>query len=275
MSRRNILFLLAGCAVLVGSLGAWQREFREYPAIEYNNFPLPDGYQRPAEWVFARLMYPPAPTARFDRSGRRGWMNGMSSWTQDYPRADRHFLTAVMRLTRIDARPVEQPVNLDDEDDVYNWPMLYAVRPGEWDLTDKQAAKMRDFLARGGFFWCDDFWGPYEWDVFMKSMGRVLSGKAPVDIPEQDTAFHILYDLNDRFQILGSWGLYGRGPEPGGETPYWRAIYDDKGRIEAAITPNSDLGDAWEFADDPRYPERYSHLAINIGVNYVMYALTH
>jgi hypothetical protein len=275
MSRRNILFLLAGCAVLVGSLGAWQREFREYPAIEYNNFPLPDGYQRPAEWVFARLMYPPAPTARFDRSGRRGWMNGMSSWTQDYPRADRHFLTAVMRLTRIDARPVEQPVNLDDEDDVYNWPMLYAVRPGEWDLTDKQAAKMRDYLARGGFFWCDDFWGPYEWDVFMKSMGRVLPGKAPVDIPEQDTAFHILYDLNDRFQILGSWGLYGRGPEPGGETPYWRAIYDDKGRIEAAITPNSDLGDAWEFADDPRYPERYSHLAINIGVNYVMYALTH
>jgi hypothetical protein len=199
----------------------------------------------------------------------------MSSWTQDYPRADRHFLTAVMRLTRIDARPVEQPVNLDDEDDVYNWPMLYAVRPGEWDLTDKQAAKMRDYLARGGFFWCDDFWGPFEWDVFMQSMGRVLPGKTPVDIPEEDTAFHILYDLNNRFQILGQWGLYGRGPEPGGETPYWRAIYDDKGRIEAAITPNSDLGDAWEYADDPRYPEQYSHLAINIGINYVMYALTH
>ena len=65
------------------------------------------------------------------------------------------------------------------------------------------------------------------------------------------------------------------GLQNGGDTPYWRAIYDDKGRIEAAITPNSDLGDAWEYADDPGYPEQYSHLAINIGVNYVIYALTH
>ena len=275
MSRRLVLFLVTVGAVFVGSLCAWQREFREYPAIEYNNFPLPESARRPAEWVFARLMYPPAPTARFDRSGRTGWMNGMSSWTQDYPRADRHFLTALNRLTRIDARPVEQPVNLDDEDDAYNWPMLYAVRPGEWDLSDKQAAKMRDYIARGGFFWCDDFWGTSEWDVFMRSMGRVLPGKAAVDIAEDDPIFHTLYDLNERFRIPGYWGLRGMGYQNDGSVPYWRAIYDDKGRIVAAITPNSDLGDAWEYADDPRYPERYSHLAINIGVNYVVYALTH
>ncbi len=274
-----MLLVLTGGAIFIGSLCgslyAWQREFREYPAIEYNSFALPDDYKQPAEWVFARLMYPPAPTARFDRSGRSGWMNGMSSWTQDYPRADRHFLTALRRLTRVDARSVEQPVNLDDEDDVYNWPMLYAVRPGEWDLTDKQAAKMRDYLARGGFFWCDDFWGTFEWDVFMQSMGRVLPGKMPVDIADEDPIFHTLYDLNERFRVPGSWGLYGRGYQNDGSVPFWRAIYDDKGRIQAAITPNSDLGDAWEFADDPRYPERYSHLAINIGINYVVYALTH
>jgi len=275
MRRRSLLFLLASGPVFVGSLFAWQREFREYPAIEYNTFALPDDFKQPAEWVFARLMYPPAPTARFDRSGRRGWANGMSSWTQDYPRADRHFLTALRRLTRVDARSVEQPVNLDDEDDVYNWPMLYAVRPGEWDLTEKQAAKMRDYLARGGFFWCDDFWGTFEWDVFLQSMGRVLPGKMPVDISDDDPIFHTLYDLNERFQIPGAWGLYGRGYQNDGSVPFWRAIYDDQGRIQAAITPNSDLGDAWEFADDPRYPERYSHLAINIGVNYVVYALTH
>jgi hypothetical protein len=264
-----------GCVILTGSLYAWQREFREYPGYEYSDFALPADYKVPAEWVFARLMYPSTPNARFVRGDRRNWASGNTSWTQDYPRADRHFLTALRRLTRVDARSVEQPVNLDDEDDAYNWPMLYAVRPGEWELTDKQAAKMRDYLARGGFFWCDDFWGPYEWDVFMESMGRVIPGKTPVDIPEQDAAFHVLYDLNDRFQILGSWGLYGRGAQNGGDIPYWRAIYDDKNRIQAAITPNSDLGDAWEFADDPRYPEKYSHLAINIGINYVVYALTH
>src|SRR5579864_5954952 len=276
MPFRKFWWTTAGIITLFGSLGAFQRPFREFPGMEYNDFPLPPDYRQQTEFVFARLMYPEVRfSVGFGRRTNGDWREGYTYWTQDYPRADRHFLAAVRRLTRIDARSVEQPVNLDDEDDVYNWPMLYAVRPGEWDLTDKQAARMRDYLARGGFFWCDDFWGPFEWDVFMQSMGRVLPGKTPVDIPEEDPAFHDLYDLNDRFQVLGSWGLYGRGAQNGGDTPYWRAIYDDKGRIEAAITPNSDLGDAWEFADDPRYPERYSHLAINIGANYVVYALTH
>src|SRR5579862_2389410 len=96
----TMLGLIAGAAVLVGSLHAFQRPFREYPAIEYNDFPLPHDYQDKTEYVFARLMYPPAPSARFDRSfGPHGWADGNSSWTQDYPRADRHFLTALRRLT--------------------------------------------------------------------------------------------------------------------------------------------------------------------------------
>ena len=275
MGRRNILYLLAGGAVLVGSLSAWQREFREYPGYEYSDFPLPDDYKVPAEWVFARLMYPSAPTAQFVRGDRREWASGNTSWTQDYPRADRHFLTAIRRLTRIDARSVEQPVNLDDGDDVFDWPMLYAVRPGEWELTDAQTRKFKEYIDRGGFFWCDDFWGTFEWGMFMQGMGRAIPGRTPVDIPNEDPIFHTLYDINDRFRVPGSWGLRGLGYQNDGEIPYWRAIYDDKGRIIAAITPNSDLGDAWEYADEPRYPEKYSHLAINLGVNYVVYALTH
>src|SRR5579863_6054375 len=123
MSLRKTTWLMLCGAAFVGSLCAFQQEFREYPGVEYNDFPLPDDASKPSEWVFARLMYPPAPGARWAYSGMNGWPNGRSSWTQDYPRADRHFLTAVRRLTRIDARSVEQPVNLDDGDDVYNWPM--------------------------------------------------------------------------------------------------------------------------------------------------------
>ena len=132
--------------------------FREYPGVEYRvgDIQLPPDWQEKTEWAFARLMYPPAPTARFDRSGsRRGgtaWKLGYSSWTQDYPRADRHFARAIRRLTRIHVRSAEQPVNLDDGDDVYNWPWLYAVQVGEWGLTDPQAKKLRDYLLRGGFF---------------------------------------------------------------------------------------------------------------------------
>src|SRR5262249_37536265 len=135
---RTAAALAGGVVTFFSSVWAFQRPFREYPAIEYNNFPLPADAQQPTEFVFSRLMYPPAPTARFDRAGSY-WARGLSSWTQDYPRADRHLAVAVRRLTRIDIRSVEQPVNLDDGDDVYNWPWLYAVRTGEWDLTDAQA----------------------------------------------------------------------------------------------------------------------------------------
>ena len=270
VNLRRAIALGGGALALAGSLCAFQRAFREYPAIEYNDFPLPADYQAKTEFAFARLMYPPAPYARFDRAGKY-WAQGMSSWTQDYPRADRHFLLAVRRLTRIDARSVEQPVNLDDGDDVYNWPWLYAVRPGEWNLTDAQAAKLRDYLLRGGFFMADDFWGENEWEVFMASMRRVFPDRQPVDLKNSDQIFHTLYDLNDRYRVEGAWGPY----QNGGITPYWRAIFDDKGRVMVAIVMNSDLGDSWEWADSPEYPERFSALGIRIGLNYVTYAMTH
>jgi hypothetical protein len=267
--------MLGGTAALLSSLYAFQRPFREYPGIEYSSFELPAGYEEKTEFVFARLMYPPAPSARFDRAGRR-WAEGMSSWTQDYPRADRHFLEALRRLSRIHARSVEQPVNLDDGDDVYNFPFLYAVRPGEWKLTDAQVQKFRDFIDRGGFFMCDDFWGTREWDVFMQSMGRIFPDAQVVDIDNADPIFHSIYDLDERYQIPGAWGVGSRRPyQEDGSVPFWRAIYDGKGRIVVGMIPNSDMGDSWEYADDPYYPEKYSALGIRLGVNYIMYALTH
>src|ERR1051326_4757162 len=142
------------------ALYAFQKPFREYPGIEYNTFPLPSDYAEKTEWVFARLMYPQGGNGRGFGYRRYGgdWREGNSMWTQDYPRADRHFLQAVRRLTRLHARSVEQPVNLEDGDDVFNWPWIYAVQVGQWKLTDAQAAKFREYLLRGGFFMCDDFW---------------------------------------------------------------------------------------------------------------------
>ncbi len=246
MAFRHMRWVLAGgCLVLLGSLWAFQRPFREYPGIEYEDFAIPDGAHEKTEFAFARLMYPPAPTAMFDRAGPR-WAEGMSSWTQDYPRADRHFLLAVRRLTRIHARSVEQPVNLDDGDDVYNWPWLYAVRPGEWLLTDTQAHKLRDYLLRGGFFMADDFWGTPEWAVFWDSMGRVFPDRKAVELENNNAIFHTIYDLDDRYQVPGAWGLYGRGYQNDGRVAHWKGIFDDKGRLMVAITMNSDLGDSWE-----------------------------
>jgi hypothetical protein len=84
-----------------------------------------------------------------------------------------------------------------------------------------------------------------------------------------------IYDLDERYQVTGAWGLYGRGYQNDGRVAHWKGIFDDKGRLMVAITQNSDLGDSWEWADSPEYPERYSALGIRIGVNYVTYAMTH
>jgi len=104
----------------------------------------------PAEFVFARMMYGESGGGGFGRRGFRDWRQGGGWWTNDYPRADRHLLMHVRRLTRVDARSVEQPVNLEDGDDVYNWPFLYVVRPSYAVLSDEQVARLRDYLARGG-----------------------------------------------------------------------------------------------------------------------------
>jgi hypothetical protein len=265
-----------------------QNPFRQYPAWENYTDPPPPDYQVPAEWTFARLMYP---TTRhqidWQSEFRRGWdwREGNTNWTIDYPRSDRHLSMAVRRLTRVDGKSVEQVINLDNDDDVYNYPWLYSVETGHWELTDPQIAKFREYLLRGGFFMCDDFHGSDEWEVFLETMKKVFPERQIVDLDNKDAIFHSVFDLDDRYQVPGAQYLQShsvcekcpsaRLPGYGGDTPHWRGIYDDKGRIMVAMCHNMDLGDSWEHADDPLYPERFSALGIRIGVNYIVYAMTH
>jgi hypothetical protein len=264
----------------MGAAIAQLRPFREYPGTEYENFPLPPDFQEKTEWVFARLMYPPftGQGGYMYRQRRRfgNWKEGRSSWTTDYPRADRHLSEAVRRLSRIHTRSVEQPVDLDDPTDVYNYPWLYAVEVGHWNLTGQQAKKMREFIDRGGFFMCDDFHGTAEWDVFVAGMKRVFPDRTIVDLPDSDPIFHVIYDLDHRYQIPGAQYLRsGRTYEVDGIQAKWRGIYDDKGRLVVAICHNMDMGDSWEWADDPKYDEKFSTLSFRIAVNYITYSMTH
>src|SRR5438309_2294488 len=127
MNCRNALLLLCAGAGLFTALYAAQQPFRVYQSMEaYDNVELPPDFQVPSEWVFARLMYPQHPRARFTRYRRHDWREGGTSWTQDYPRADRHFAEALRRLSNVHARSVEQPVNLDDGDDAFNYPWMNA-----------------------------------------------------------------------------------------------------------------------------------------------------
>jgi len=259
------------------------RPFRVYRSLEaYDNVEVPPDFEEQTEFVFARLMYPSHPLGLFSRSrgyaaiADRDWRQGGMSWTQDYPRADRHFALAMRRLTRVHTRSAEQPVNPDDGDDIFNWPFLAAGEMGDWKLTGAQISKVREYLLRGGFLMLDDFWGKTEWDRFLETMREILPDEQIVEIENPDAIFHIVYDLDNRYQIMGQWALIGSMADRWvGSVPHWRGIYDSKGRLIVAITYNNDVGDSWEYADDPVYPERYSALGIRLGVNDVLYAMTH
>ena len=267
--RRALVALLVGVCV-VGAAFADPMRFREYPGVEYYDFELPTDFRKPAEWVFARLMYPSLGW------GGGSWQNGGTSWTIDYPKGDRHIAALVRRLSVIDARSVEQPVNLEDGDDVFYWPWLYAVEVGQWDLTDAQAAKLREYLLRGGFLMVDDFHGTRQWQNFVEGMRRVFPDRPIVDLPDDDPIFHTFWDLEDRQQIPGLQFLYsGRTYEEDGVVARWRAIYDDQGRVMVAICHNMDLGDAVEHSDTPQYPEELSAQAMRVFLNYVIYSMTH
>jgi hypothetical protein len=267
----------AACGVLcLGVVYAFQRPFRQFPGVEYFSFELTPDWQEKTEFAFARLMFPPGPLNGY-RGRDADWHTGISLWTQDYPRADRHFSQAVRRLTRIHTRSVEQPVNLD-EGDAYDWPWLYAVQVGEWGLTDAQGKALREYCLRGGFFMADDFHGVEEWAEFETRMRKAFPEYPIRDIEDGDAIFHTVYDLNDRYQIPGQAHLrqgYKSQNGPSSIGAHWRGIFDEKGRIMVAITYNSDVGDAWEYADDPWYPAKFADLAIRVGVNYIVYSMTH
>lgn len=257
---------LAAGLLWIFAICAWPQGRGRFWMLEDNPAPIPPDANEKTEFVFARLRYPTF------AAGYWGWRG---AWATDYPKADRQFLQGVRRLTRIHVRSMEEVVDLDS-DAIYDWPWIYAVEVGHWDLTDEQCKRLREYLLRGGFLMTDDFHGTYEWDVFLASMKRVFPDRPIVDIPDDDPIFHVLYDLNERFQVPGIQYFYsGRPYERDGVVPRWRAIYDDRGRIMVAICHNMDLGDAWEWADLPQYPERWASLAYRIGINYIIYAMTH
>lgn len=217
------------------------------------------------EFTFARAAY----------SGRgRGW--GWESWATDYPKADRQFMIGVKRLTRIDAYGGEHPIRLDDSE-LRRYPFLYAVEVGRMALTEKEVLGLRQYLAAGGFLLVDDFWGSWEWAVFEEQIHRVLPGRPIVELPIDHPVFHTVYDIKQVLQVPNVRNGMMGGPywEQDGREPFCRGIFDEQGRLVVMINGNSDMGDAWEWAENPYYPLDRSTFAYQLGINAIVFAMTH
>ena len=261
---------LVAAGVVAASLASvlYAFQFGRRGRFSEEDTPVPPDAGEKTEWVFGRLQYP-------SFRGGSGYWGVRGSWSTDYPKAERHFVQGLRRLTRVHTRSMETVVNLDS-DEIFDYPWIYGVEVGHWDLSDEQAAKLREYLLRGGFLMVDDFHGSIEWELFMASFSRVFPDRPVIDLDEKDAIFHVLYDLDQKVQVPGIVMFYtNRTYEQDGVEPKWRGVVDDKGRVMVAICHNMDLGDSWEHADEPRYPEQYTSLGYRITINYVLYAMTH
>jgi Domain of unknown function (DUF4159) len=226
------------------------------------------------EFRFARLAYNDNTAfGGFRRFGRGG------NWLTDAPEAEQHLLTGIRRLTRINALDPARDEFIavrPGDPDIFEYPFIYGVEVGRWYLNDDEAANLREYLLRGGFLMVDDFHGSAQWEGFMESMRRVFPDREVVEIPDDHEVFHVLFDLDHKIQIPGMAALMsGRTYEQDGVDPHWRGVFDDTGRLMVAINFNMDLGDAWELADDPEYPQPMTALAYRFGISYAIYAMSH
>jgi hypothetical protein len=217
----------------------------------------------PGEFHFLRMIYVDNGVRGFGR----GW------WQQDYPEAEDHFMANVTRLTRINAGP-SMVLPLTDKR-LFEYPWLYATQTGYWQLSEEELDNLREYLLRGGFLMCDDFWYEDEYEVFALTMRRLFPDRDIVELHGDDAVLHVVFSINESTQIPGMRHLQGRGQVQQLPPPRWFGIYDDNKRLMVGINYNQDVGDSWEHADTPEYPEPMTAQGYRFGINYIIYAMTH
>jgi len=212
-----------------------------------------------------------------------------AGWRTDYPWGERHLLMRLSELTktRISRLSPKVPhawlVRLTD-DALFGCPYVMASDMGTIGLSDAEAARLRLYLEKGGFLWADDFWGDAAWTQWAHEFAKVLPPPDYVikDVPLSDPIFHSMFEVrkvpqvsNIRFwRSTGGASTSERGEESA--VPHFRAVRDSHGRIVAVMTHNTDISDSWEReTDDPGFFQQFAPDGYALGIDVVLYALTH
>ncbi len=203
------------------------------------------------------------------------------SWATDYPKADQQFIYVMQRTLGWDIFSCENPIRLDDPH-LRSFPFLYMLEVGAMGLTPPEVEGLRNYLLAGGFLFIDDFWGEGQWANFEREIRQVLPGHSIEDIPMDHLIFRIVYPINEVLQVpnigngsTGNPAYYGECYRGGSCTPTVRGIFNEDGRLMVVIAHNSDLGDAWEWAEQPRYPYDRSNFAFSLAFNIIAYAMAY
>lgn len=208
-------------------------------------------------------------------------------WSVDYPRADENLSSRVSELTKTpvglasDGAPRHAVVALT-EPELFQCPFVMLSEPGGADFDDEEAAQLRAYLLKGGFLWVDDFWGTRAWEWWTRQIGKALPpGEFPiVELSMDHPMYHTMFDIKEVPQIpnVGLWVRRQETSERGADSARAepRAILDHAGRVIVYMTHNSDFGDGYEEESvSPDYFQHFSVQAYTIGVDVLLYAMTH
>ena len=211
-----------------------------------------------------------------------------TGWNTDYPDGDRNLMLRLSQLTTTPIRTTRQGrpdhlvVSLTD-DEIFDCPFLYMSDVGTMRMNTDEVERLRKFLKQGGFLWVDDFWGSFGWEMWVQEISKVFPpGEYPIeDIPADHTLFNALYNVRDGVPQIPSIQFWrsNRGTSEMGfdsSVPHLRAIKDDKGRIVVLMSHNTDIADGWEReGEEDAYFFEYSPKAYALGINIILYVMTH
>lgn len=229
----------------------------------------------PGGFTFCRLQYT---SVRREAAGY--------GWSTDYPRGDMHLS---LRLSELTTTPVSRWEDGEvgiaalraTDPDLFRCPFLFASDVGTLGFSPEEVDALRSYFLKGGFLWVDDFWGNAAWSQWEREIGKVLPEYSIIDLPLEHPLFSIVYTVEEVPQIahMQFWRSSGgqtseRGPESA--EAHLRAIIDDHGRILVLMSHNTDIADGWEReADDPAFFALFSPPAYAVGINVLVWMMTH
>lgn len=232
--------------------------------------------------------------AEYDSIGGEGeayyWYDGRlwMRWQTDFPEAEENFLYRIEELTTLKVE--RKPISLRLTDDkLFDYPFLYMCDVGWQHLSRAELKGLRAYLDRGGFLWADDFWGLAEWENFRFNMAQAFPDKQWRTIPKDHPILNMVFPLKECPMIPakifwdGGWphdppGAHRQpaGGMEGVDHVNFMGLFDDNDRLMAVATHNTDIGDGWEReAEDKNFFKEFSVNSYAIGINIVVYALTH
>ena len=244
---RAITLLLAGSLLAAGTLALAQGRFGRRTAIYQNDPPA-------TELVVARW--------HFGTNGDIGHMG----WSHNYPSSDENFNGFIQSATRIDVELASYRIVELGTDEVFEYPFAYVSEPGEMDLTEQEVRNLREFVDRGGFILVDDFDGDWQFEQFRSQVERAFPDKYFGPLPLEHGSYRINFDLPD----LERMSPY----VPGGEITYY-GLFDDRGFLAIAAGHNNDLANFWDWYDEAYSPLEPAADAFRLGVNFMIWAMTH